>query len=88
MSLLLNKNDCKRKHIAKYLVIFHSASQGPVLCPVKVAETSLCTKHCNVASILEIAMCRLLLILVRGTVSDCSKLKCLNDRSTSRKQLL
>lgn len=36
-------------------------------------------KFCNVASVLEITTYRLSLILIRGTVNDHPKLKCLDD---------
>lgn len=37
-------------------------------------------KCCNVAGISKVTICGLSFILIRGTVNDCSKLKCLNER--------
>lgn len=41
-------------------------------------------KCCNAASILEVIICGLSLILKRGTVNNCWKLKCLNERALNR----
>ena len=38
MSLLLSNKGLQKKDIAKDLMILYSASQGPVLCPAKIAE--------------------------------------------------
>lgn len=71
--LLINR----RKHVAKYLVRFHCISRHSPLSSKSSQNEPVYKKDCNVASILEVTICGLLLIFDKRNVKWLLKVKML-----------